>query len=99
MLVILYETKKLVSVLKFGGTSVGSGERIRRVATIIADTRARFENPFSRLSLFPQCLGVTDQLLRIARSACSPEDETWVEELVSLRQKHLEAAEQVTVRT
>ena len=87
--------KQLVSVLKFGGTSVGSGERIRRVATIIADTVRDSETHFP-LVVVSAMSGITDQLLRIARSACSPEDETWVEELVSLRQKHLEAAEQVT---
>lgn len=87
--------KQLVSVLKFGGTSVGSGERIRRVATIIADTVRNSETHFP-LVVVSAMSGITDQLLRIARSACSPEDETWAEELVSLRQKHLEAAEQVT---
>ena len=87
--------KQLVSVLKFGGTSVGSGERIRRVATIIADTVRDSETHFP-LVVVSAMSGITDQLLRIARSACSPEDETWAEELISLRQKHLEAAEQVT---
>jgi len=87
--------KQLVSVLKFGGTSVGSGERIRRVATIIADTLQDSETHFP-VVVVSAMSGITDQLLRIARSACSLEDETWAEELVSLRQKHFEAAEQVT---
>ena len=62
--------EQTVCVLKFGGTSVGSGERIRRVAAIIADTVEQ------STSLFPVVVvsamsGVTDQLLRIARYACS----------------------------
>jgi aspartate kinase len=87
--------KQRVSVLKFGGTSVGSGERIRRVATIIANTLQNAEAHFP-IVVVSAMSGVTDQLLRIARSACSNEDEACAEELVSLRQRHLEAVEQVT---
>jgi aspartate kinase len=86
--------KQLVSVLKFGGTSVGSGERIRRVAAIIADTLQESEGLFP-VVVVSAMSGVTDQLLRIARSACS-DDESYAEELVLLRQRHLETAEQVT---
>ena len=86
--------KQLVGVLKFGGTSVGSGERIRRVAAIIADTLQEPEGLFP-VVVVSAMSGVTDQLLRIARSACLHEDEACAEELASLRQRHLEAAEQV----
>jgi aspartate kinase len=87
--------KQLVTVLKFGGTSVGSSERIRRVATIIADTLHDAQAHFP-IVITSAMSGVTDQLLRIARAACSYEDQTCAEELVSLRQRHLETAEQVT---
>jgi aspartate kinase len=87
--------KQRVSVLKFGGTSVGSGERIRRVATIIANTLQDAESHFPVIVVSAMS-GVTDQLLRIARHTCSHEDEACAEELVALRQKHLEAAKQVT---
>jgi aspartate kinase len=86
--------KQLVSVLKFGGTSVGSGERIRRVAAIIAATLQESNGLFP-VVVVSAMSGVTDQLLRIARSACSHEDESYVEELVALRQRHRETAEQV----
>ncbi len=87
--------KRGVGVLKFGGTSVGSGERIRRVATIIADTLQDAQAHFP-VVVVSAMSGITDQLLRIARCACLHEDEACAEELVSLRQRHLEAAEQVT---
>ena len=61
--------KQLVRVLKFGGTSVGSGERIRRVATIIANTLQDAETSFP-IVVVSAMSGITDQLLRIARCAC-----------------------------
>ncbi|GCE17825.1 aspartate kinase [Dictyobacter kobayashii] len=84
-----------VCVLKFGGTSVGSGERIRRVASIVADTLNDPTTPFPVIVVSAMS-GVTDQLLRIARFACSGESESCDQELVALRQKHLDAAAQVT---
>jgi aspartate kinase len=87
--------KHAVCVLKFGGTSVGSGERIRRVAAIIANVRkesaAVGECPVVVVSAMS---GITDQLLRIARYACTGEDEACAQELAALRQRHLEVAEQ-----
>src|SRR6202035_3676497 len=84
--------ERSVQVLKFGGTSVGSGERIRRVATIIAyhlrDTGGMF--PVVVVSAMS---GVTDQLLRIARFACTGDRESWQQELDAFKQKHLEAAD------
>jgi aspartate kinase len=86
--------KHAVCVLKFGGTSVGSGERIRRVAAIIANARkASTGGEDFPVVVVSAMSGVTDQLLRIARYACTGEDEACAEELASLRQRHLEAAE------
>src|SRR5579875_1633142 len=86
--------KHAVCVLKFGGTSVGSGERIRRVAAIIANARkASNEGDDFPVVVVSAMSGVTDQLLRIARFACTGEDEACAEELASLRRRHLEAAE------
>ncbi|GER87040.1 aspartokinase [Dictyobacter vulcani] len=84
-----------VCVLKFGGTSVGNGERIRRVASIIADTLHDSAVPFP-VVVVSAMSGVTDQLLRIAGHACSGEDVACDKELLALRQKHIEAAAQVT---
>ncbi|GAC1347039.1 MAG: aspartate kinase [Ktedonobacteraceae bacterium] len=84
--------KAHVQILKFGGTSVGNGERIRRVAQIIAHT---FNNP---AEAFPVMVvsamsKVTDQLLRIAGYAYAGEQEAYASELEALKQKHLDAAE------
>lgn len=84
-----------VSVLKFGGTSVGSGERIRRVATIIANAINNAEEHFPVIVVSAMS-GVTDQLLRIARYACAGEYEECQTELGLLRHKHLDAAEKAT---
>src|SRR5438067_806997 len=84
--------KSHIQILKFGGTSVGNGERIRRVAHIIAHT---FNDP---TEAFPVVVvsamaKVTDQLLRIAGYACAGEQEACEHELKALKQKHLDAIE------
>jgi aspartate kinase len=86
--------ERSVCVLKFGGTSVGSGERIRRVASIIADLHNDTTTPFP-VVVVSAMSGVTDQLLRIARAACSGDTVSCEQELVALRQKHLDAIEKV----
>jgi aspartate kinase len=84
-----------VSVLKFGGTSVGSGERIRQVASIIAHAVNGAEEHFP-IIVVSAMAGVTDQLLQVARHACTGKHEECEAELSLLRQKHMDAAEQVT---
>ena len=85
---------KKVSVLKFGGTSVGSGERICQVAAIIESAlrEYRASDGFFPVIVVSAMAGVTDQLLRIARHACSGEREAYEKELALLRLKHLDAA-------
>jgi aspartate kinase len=83
--------KHAVCVLKFGGTSVGSGERIRQVATIVGNTLQAPEESFP-VVVTSAMSGVTDQLLRIARHTCAGEHTTAEQELSALRQKHLDAA-------
>jgi aspartate kinase len=87
--------EKSVCVLKFGGTSVGNGERISRVASIIVDTAKCSESHFP-VVVVSAMSGVTDQLLRIAKHACNGEMSACEQELVQLRQKHLQAAAEVT---
>src|SRR5947209_6664699 len=84
--------KSRVQILKFGGTSVGNGERIRHVAAIIART---FNDPDEA---FPVVVvsamsQVTDQLLRIASHASASEQDACEHELKALKQRHLDAAE------
>ncbi|GCE47304.1 aspartate kinase [Thermosporothrix hazakensis] len=80
-----------VCVLKFGGTSVGSGERIQQVARVIA--QARQEQDAFPVVVVSAMAGITDQLLRIARYACEGQQEEIIREFKELRQKHLDAAE------
>jgi aspartate kinase len=86
--------EQTICVLKFGGTSVGSGERIRNVAEIVARTLKEEKESFP-VVVVSAMSGVTDQLLRIARHASAGEDEACAQELAALRKKHLEAAGQV----
>ncbi|GAC1565554.1 MAG: aspartate kinase [Ktedonobacteraceae bacterium] len=84
--------ERSVEVLKFGGTSVGSGERIRRVASIIAHHLRDTEGMFPVIVVSAMS-GVTDQLLLIARFACTGEHESCRQELDALKQSHREAAD------
>ncbi len=81
-----------VQVLKFGGTSVGNGERIRRVAHIITHTAHDQQEHFP-VVVVSAMAKVTDQLLRIARLTCEGNDKATAQELASLRHKHMEAIE------
>lgn len=82
-----------VHVLKFGGTSVGSGERIRRVASIIAHWIEETPGTWP-VVVVSAMSGITDQLLRIARHASNGDDEECERELQELGQRHLDAAEE-----
>jgi aspartate kinase len=82
-----------VHVLKFGGTSVGSGERIRRVASIIAHWIEETPEAWP-VVVVSAMSGITDQLLRIARYASNEDDEECERELQELGQRHLDAVEE-----
>ena len=84
-------------VLKFGGTSVGSGEGIRRIASIIRHHVRDGESMFPVIVVSAMS-GVTDQLLRIARFACTGDQESWQQELEALKRKHVEAADKAVHR-
>lgn len=87
--------ERSVSVLKFGGTSVGSGERIRQVAHIVARQAQQFKEDFPAVVVSAMA-GVTDQLLRITRSITTGEFETSAREIEALKARHHAAAEVVT---
>lgn len=86
--------KRTISVLKFGGTSVGSGERIRHVANVVANVYNDPQEGFPVIVVSAMS-GVTDQLLRIARHICANEKEQAAREVQALRQKHIDAVEEV----
>lgn len=89
------ETK--IQIIKFGGTSVGSGERIRRVAHIIAHKVHDLGEDFP-VAVVSAMAGVTDQLLRIAKLAYLGEHDECEAELTSLKEKHREAAKQLLLK-
>ncbi len=86
-----------VQIIKFGGTSVGSGERIRRVANIIAHKVHDSGEDFP-VVVVSAMAGVTDQLLRIARFAYTGEQHDCDTELHTLKQKHREAANNLLLK-
>src|SRR5205823_13586033 len=89
------ETK--IQIIKFGGTSVGSGERIRRIAHIITHKVHDSGEDFP-IVVVSAMAGVTDQLLRITKLASNGEHDDCKTELNSLKQKHLEAAKHLSLK-
>ena len=73
-----------MKVLKFGGSSVSSAERIRKVVEILQDYCAA---NLSFTVVFSAFGGVTDQLLQIAKKAASS-DLSYREDLRTLVQRH-----------
>lgn len=77
-------------ILKFGGSSVASPDRIRQVAAIVERERAK--GPVAVVvSAFG---GVTDALLEIARAARAREA-SWETKLAALEERHREAVAQL----
>jgi aspartate kinase len=76
--------------MKFGGTSVGGGERIAGVAELVAARLA--EEPFVVVSAMG---GVTDTLLALSRAARGGDREAASAALVTLGEKHHAAVEEL----
>ena len=76
-------------VCKFGGTSVGSGERIANVARIVTDLRADMGHPPA--VVVSAMSGVTDSLIQGAMSAAHGDRETFAVIRHALEAKHREA--------
>ena len=78
-------------VMKFGGTSVGSAERILRVAELVK----RFAAP-ETVVVTSAMSGVTDRLVEIAERVAQGIDEEQIHEFVNyMREKHLSVAQEV----
>lgn len=77
-------------ILKFGGTSLATPERIRRVAAIVA--AAREEEPI--VVVVSAFGGVTNELLRALELAAG-RDVEWENAFESLRDRHLAAAQEL----
>jgi aspartate kinase len=76
-------------VMKFGGTSVGTGERIANVARIAAQTTMRTGT--TPVVVVSAMSGVTDSLIRAARTAASGDRRTYRLIRDELQQRHEQA--------
>lgn len=75
-------------VLKFGGSSLGTPERVRNVISIIRERQAETSEPLMVVcSAFG---GVTDQLIQLSTQAVAG-DSAYKDELLQLESRHLEA--------
>ncbi|MHB0859196.1 MAG: aspartate kinase [Anaerolineae bacterium] len=78
-------------VMKFGGTSVGSAERIASVATIVADVTMRTGTP--PVVVVSAMSGVTDSLVRAATTAAAGDDHTFHTIRQELAARHEQAVD------
>ena len=83
--------KKPLITMKFGGTSVGSAERMKNVAQIVADHAQRAEV----VVVVSAMGGVTDMLIRAANEASQGDRENWKNVRRELARRHREVADQL----
>ncbi len=83
-----------MKILKFGGSSVGTPERIASIISLVADSN-RYEPGEVRGIVVSAFQGVTDTLLSLAHQA-SKGDDTYTTTLQGLERRHLEAIEALT---
>jgi bifunctional aspartokinase / homoserine dehydrogenase 1 len=82
---------KPLIVMKFGGTSVGSAERMERAAELIREQAARAE-----VAVVVSAMGgVTDMLIRAATEASRGDREHWKSVRQELARRHREVADQL----
>lgn len=84
--------QKLV-VMKFGGTSVGSADRIRDVAHIVSDAAQQHQVAV----VVSAMSGVTDMLVKAAEAAEAKDRSAYRQNIEEIRTKHHEAAAQLGV--
>ncbi|MGH9351363.1 MAG: aspartate kinase [Terriglobia bacterium] len=76
-------------VMKFGGTSVGSAERMQNVAALVKEHSARAEI----VVVVSAMGGVTDMLIRAASGASRGDSEEWKGVRQEIARRHREAAD------
>lgn len=89
--VTMTKGKKPLIVMKFGGTSVGSAERMRSVTEIIMDHARRAEV----VVVVSAMGGVTDMLIRAATEASKGDREHWKGVRQELARRHREVIDQL----
>ena len=77
-----------MNVLKFGGTSVGSAQRIQEVAKLISDDQPK-------IVVLSAMSGTTDSLVRISRAAASGDRNAIEEQLAMLTDKYTRCIEEL----
>ncbi|GAB1481186.1 bifunctional aspartate kinase/homoserine dehydrogenase I [Treponema sp.] len=82
-------------VLKFGGSSVGSPQAIRKLISIVQDANHVSCTPVVVVSAFS---GVTDSLIELARLA-EVADSSYLVKLESLLQRHIQAVMELLLHT
>src|SRR5215472_437209 len=82
--------RKPLIVMKFGGTSVGSAERMQRVAEIVAEHAQAAEV----VGVVSAMAGVTDMLIRAATEASRGDRERAKSARLELARRHREVADQ-----
>ena len=82
----------MLIVMKFGGTSVGSADAIRRVVEIARDTVRQHQVVLVISAMNAPDLRTTDMLIQAARSAAAGDVAAAAEVIGRLREKHLQVA-------
>jgi bifunctional aspartokinase / homoserine dehydrogenase 1 len=83
--------KRPLIAMKFGGTSVGSGERMKAVANIVAEHSLNAE-----VAVIVSAMGgVTDTLIRAANEASHGDREHWKSVRRELARRHREVADEL----
>ena len=85
------KSKKPLIVMKFGGTSVGSAERMKNVADIAAQHSERAEV----MVVVSAMGGVTDMLIRAATEASQGDREHWKSVRRELAKRHRDVADEM----
>ncbi len=76
-------------VMKFGGTSVSDGEKIRRVAELIEDSAKEGSSPIIVVSALA---GITDSLIEIINKAANGDQKSVINFVETLMTRHKDAA-------
>jgi aspartokinase/homoserine dehydrogenase 1 len=84
--------KSHMKVLKFGGTSVGSNENIKRIIGIVRKEKEQGEEVVLVCSAFSK---VTDQLINAGKLAEKKDNNTYLEIFDSFRERHRLAIEEL----
>jgi aspartate kinase len=87
-------TNKSFVVLKFGGTSIGSGERLIHVSNIVKQTCEQFTPivVLSAMSSNTKSLGTTSRLLDTLHEILSPDSSKYLEIVDDIENSHIEEA-------